>query len=47
MHVSEVQGPKVTVKWSVSQLVVNVEEEGIMDVLRGLGVRNPVQLVYT
>lgn len=45
MNVSEVEGPKVFIERRIPQLVVNVEEEGVLDVLGGLGVRDPIQFV--
>ena len=46
MDHGKVQRTKVLVKWHVSKVVINVEEEGIFVVLGRLMVRDPVQLVY-
>jgi len=47
VDVSQVQRPEVLVEWCVTELIVNVEKESILDVLRGLSVGNPIQFVYT
>ena len=45
VDVGEVQGTKVLIERVVSELIVDVKEESVLYVLRGLRVGNPVQLV--
>jgi hypothetical protein len=47
MHIGQVQWTEVLVERVISKLVVDVEEERILNVLRWLCVRNPVEFVYT
>ena len=47
MYHSKVQWPKVFVEWEVSQIVVDVEEESVLEVLWWFGVTNPVKFVCT
>ena len=42
----QVQGTEVFVEREIGEVVVDVEEEGILEVLRWLHVTNPVQFVY-
>ena len=46
VYVGQVEWAKVVVEGGVSQIVINVEEEGVLNVLWGLSVRDPVQFVY-
>ena len=46
MDHGKVERTKVLVEGEVGQVVVNVKEESVLEVLRRLGVGNPVQLVY-
>ena len=46
MDHSEVERPKIFIKGEIGEVVVNIEEEGVLVVLRGLAVRHPVELVY-
>ena len=47
VHVGQIQGAEVLVERSVPEFVVDVEEKGVLDVLRGLRVCHPVKFVYT
>jgi len=46
MHHSKVERTEVLVEREVGQIVVDVEEECVLEVLRRLGIRNEVKLVY-
>jgi len=45
MYVCEVQGSEILVEGRVTKFVIDVEEERVLDVLRGISIRNPVKLV--
>ena len=45
MDHGQIERSKVLVEWEVSQVVINIEEAGILVVLWGLGVTHPVQFV--
>ena len=42
----KVERAEVLVEREVGQVVVDIEEESVLEVLRRLGIRNPVQLIY-
>lgn len=42
----QIEGTKVPIERHVRQIIVNVEEEGILDVLRWLLIGNPVELIF-
>ena len=46
MHHGKVERTKVLVEREVGEIVVNIEEESVLEILRRLCVRHPVQLVY-
>ena len=46
MHHGQVQWTKIFVEREVRQIVVNIEEEGVLVVLRRAGTGDPVKLVY-
>ena len=46
MDHGEVERTEIFIEREVGQVVVNVKEESILEVLRRLCIRNPVQLVY-
>ena len=41
----EVEGTEVLVEWEVGEVVVDVEEEGVLEVLRRLFIADPVEFV--
>jgi len=45
VNAGQIKRTEVLVERHVGQIVVNVKEEGVLNVLRGLLVRHPVQLV--
>ena len=45
MNHCQIQGAEVLVEWEVGQIVVNIEEESVLVVLRRLRVTNPVQFI--
>ena len=47
MDHSKVQRSKVFVEWEVRQIIVDVEEEGVLEVLWWFGIGNPVEFVCT
>ena len=46
MHHGQVQWSEILVKGKVGEVVVDIEEESVLKVLRWLDVTDPVQLVY-
>lgn len=34
MYVGQVEGSKVLVEWSIGQVIIDIEEEGVRDILR-------------
>ena len=46
MDHGQVQRAEVLVKWEVRQIVVDVEEEGVLEVLRWFCVAHPVEFIY-
>ena len=46
MDHGKVKRTEVLIEWEVGQIIIDVEEEGVLEVLRRLGIRNPVELVY-
>ena len=47
MSHGKVEGSKVFVEWEVRQIIVDVEEEGVLEVLWWFGIGNPVEFVCT
>ena len=47
MHHRQIQRSKILVEWEIRQVVVDVEEESILVILRWLRVRNPKQFIYS
>lgn len=47
MHICEVEWTKILIERSITEFVVDVKKEGILDILGWLSVCNPVQFVYT
>jgi len=45
VHHCEIERSKVFVEWEVSEIVVNVEEKGILEVLWWSKVTHPVKLI--
>jgi hypothetical protein len=41
VHHSQIQWPEIFVEWSILEITVDVEEECILNVLRGLDIRDP------
>lgn len=41
----QVEGAEVAVEWEVGEVVVDIEEEGVLEVLWGLCITHPVQLI--
>ena len=46
MHHRQIEWSEVLVEWEVSQIIINIEEEGILKVLWCLHVTHPVQFIY-
>ena len=46
MDHGKIERSKVLVEWEVRKVVVNVEEEGVVDVRRRLRIGDPVEFVY-
>ena len=46
MHHCQIEWPEVLVEWEVSQIIINIEEEGILKVLWWSLVTHPVQFIY-
>lgn len=46
MDHGQVQGTEVFVEREISQIVVDIEEESILEVLWWFGIGNPVEFVY-
>ena len=46
MDHGQVQRAEVLVEWEVCQIVVDVEEEGVLEVLRWFCVAHPVEFIY-
>jgi hypothetical protein len=42
----QVQRPKILVKWIVCKVVIDVEEEGVLEVLGRLSITDPIQFIY-
>ena len=47
MNHRQIQRSKILVEWEIRQVVVDVEEESILVILRWLRVRNPKQFIYS
>lgn len=45
MDHSQVEGAEVFVEWEISEIVVNVKKESVLEVLGRLGVSDPVEFV--
>ena len=45
MDHGQVEGPKVLVEWEVSEVVIDVEEEGVFEVLWWSLVTYPIEFV--
>jgi len=45
VHHGQVERPEVLIKWHIDEVIVDVEEEGILVILRRLDVGNPEQAV--
>ena len=41
----QIQGTEVLVEWKVGQIIIDIEEESVLVVLRRLCVTNPVQFI--
>lgn len=41
----QIQGTEVLVEWEVGQIIIDIEEESVLVVLRRLRVTNPVQFI--
>ena len=46
MDHGQIERPKVLVEREVSEIVIDVEEEGVLEVLWWSQVTNPIELVY-
>ena len=46
MDHGQIEWPKVLVEWEVSQIVIDIEEEGILEILWRSQVTNPIELIY-
>ena len=47
MNHGQIQRSEILVEWKIRQVVVDVEEESILIILRWLCVRNPKQFIYS
>jgi hypothetical protein len=45
VHHGKIKGSKIFVEWEVSEILINIEEESVLVILRRLGIRNPVQFI--
>jgi len=45
VHHSQIERSEVLVKWEVCQIVVDIEKEGILEVLRRTCITHPVQFI--
>jgi len=46
MHHRKVQRPEIFVEWEVSKIVINIEKECILVILRWFRTRNPIQFIF-